>query len=120
MEPAVSLPCLHNPAVCPYAELHESGSRNPILFLIDHCNSIFRSAPRSVNRTRFLSPNQNSVVVLFFPTHVTCHVLSSDMLFVMTGDFIFHFREVRKCRNIQKASAESAPLYVVKVMQMLN
>jgi len=89
MEPAVSLPCLHNPAACPYAELHESGSRNSILFLTDHCTSILLSTPRSVNRTRFLSLNQNSVVVSLLPH--TCHVSCSFFRHAVRNDRWFYF-----------------------------
>lgn len=97
MEPAGSLPCLHNPVICPYPKLHESSPLNPILFLKDHCNNIFPSTPRSINRILFLSPNKNPVSVSLL--RHTCHV---------PCPFFRHI--VRKCRNVQMASAQSVPV----------
>jgi hypothetical protein len=121
MEPAVSLPCLPNPVICPYPKLYESNPHNPILFLKDHCNSIFPSTLRSINRTH-LSPNQNLVGVFLLPH--TWHMSFPFFRHVVLNNKWLYFplsrsSEVPKCTE-GKRTVRASSLYGVKVSQRLN
>lgn len=83
MEPENPLPCLHDPATCPYPELQQSSTRPTSYLLKIHFNNTLPSTPRFPKFPVSGFPTKTP-----YATSCFLYVLHASPIFILTPDYL--------------------------------